>query len=431
MGLHYADPVGARSHGGGSVRWRARRGGAAVLLYLCAWSGAFADGDRRDGEVPFCDYEVLVAPFGPCCGCLGPPLTSGQGINDMGHIVGYYRSCADIDTWAFLWKGGDEIITLEPPWEGRRSWAFDINSAGQIIGTIESPEIGWRAFLFDGKEFVNLGTLPGGNYSKATAINESGQITGMWGNSVTGDPTGVEAFVWEAGVMTGLGPILGAKQSSGEDINDHGWITGWMGESILSSAAFVWDGKDVIELEFPPGATDAKGNAINNHGDVAGRIVYTDPETGDMTLEAALWTQGKLIKLGHLPGATKCWSTDINDRGEVLGYCRFPATPSRPFLWRDGEMRELKSLVKGEHVSLNLAWAINESGLITGSDIDSDAFVAAPLNPPRTDLTGDCITDGRDLIILLAQWGQAGAADFDGDGTTGLIDLLLLLDQWS
>ncbi|MFB0985293.1 MAG: hypothetical protein QMB94_03275 [Phycisphaerales bacterium] len=47
-----------------------------------------------------------------------------------------------------------------------------------------------------------------------------------------------------------------------------------------------------------------------------------------------------------------------------------------------------------------------------------------------TDLTGDGFVDGRDLGILLSQWGTDGTADLDSDGVVGGGDIGLLLASW-
>ena len=60
-------------------------------------------------------------------------------------------------------------------------------------------------FLRDGETFIDMGTLPGGTFSEAFSINESGQVAGTWGNNVTGDPA-LAAFLWHDGVMTDLSP---------------------------------------------------------------------------------------------------------------------------------------------------------------------------------------------------------------------------------
>ena len=46
------------------------------------------------------------------------------------------------------------------------------------------------------------------------------------------------------------------------------------------------------------------------------------------------------------------------------------------------------------------------------------------------DLDGDGSVDGRDLGLLLAQWGGGGAGDLDGSGVVDGADLAALLGEW-
>ena len=47
-----------------------------------------------------------------------------------------------------------------------------------------------------------------------------------------------------------------------------------------------------------------------------------------------------------------------------------------------------------------------------------------------TDLPGDGFVDGRDLRILLSQWGTDSTADLDFDGVVGGREVGLLLASW-
>lgn len=48
----------------------------------------------------------------------------------------------------------------------------------------------------------------------------------------------------------------------------------------------------------------------------------------------------------------------------------------------------------------------------------------------RGDVNGDQFVNADDLVLLLAQWGGAGAADLNRDGIVSGADLSLLLSQW-
>ena len=60
-------------------------------------------------------------------------------------------------------------------------------------------------------------------------------------------------------------------------------------------------------------------------------------------------------------------------------------------------------------------------------------MVLAPIEPPAGDATGDCAVDIRDLLLVLAEWGECELcfADLNGDGVVDIADLLLVLASWS
>src|SRR5947208_14826921 len=68
----------------------------------------------------------------------------------------------------------------------------------------------------------DLGTLPGDESSRATAINDAGQIVGVSGTC--SDPT--HAFLWADGVMTDLGSLPGTVRTYPSDSNNAGQIAG-------------------------------------------------------------------------------------------------------------------------------------------------------------------------------------------------------------
>lgn len=112
---------------------------------------------------------------------------------------------------------------------GKFSEATDINNSGQIIGISSAYSDGRdyfsHAFLYSGGQMIDLGTL-GGSYSTATAINDSGQIVGYSknGNDVS------DAFLYSNGKMTDLNSLIpqdsGWTLSDATAINNFGQILG-------------------------------------------------------------------------------------------------------------------------------------------------------------------------------------------------------------
>jgi probable HAF family extracellular repeat protein len=108
--------------------------------------------------------------------------------------------------------------------------ARDINNNGIVVGDASSNTLyNYRhAISYDANStlLTDLGTLTGGNSSRANALNESGQIVG-WSTSSVGN----RAFLYESGAMTDLNslidPTTGWVLREASDINESGQIVGW------------------------------------------------------------------------------------------------------------------------------------------------------------------------------------------------------------
>jgi len=225
------------------------------------------------------------------------------------------------------------------------SSAEDINSDGQVVGsTYDLDTNTYHAFLWDKSAgMIDLGTL-GGAYSRASAINDLGQVAGTASSA-----TWLEhAFLinpedsnsdgkpdrWfrdddldhRNDLMIDLGALLGSS-SEALSINNLGQVIGNSG-----GAPFLWQDGVMTEL----GVLSAYGSNgvwanvvggffaydINNSGDVVGQATFEYFNyywTGDdYRTEAALWQNGVLSSLGSLNGDYSVASA-INDARQVAG----------------------------------------------------------------------------------------------------------------
>ncbi|MCP5149664.1 MAG: HAF repeat-containing protein [Ectothiorhodospiraceae bacterium] len=160
-------------------------------------------------------------------------FSAAFGINNIGQVVGS-RGIAGT-THAFLWDPAGGVLDLgDLPGGADFSAAYAVNEAGRVVGQAASGD-GFRAFIWDETDGMrSMGTLAGGGASAAYAINDLGQAVGdvQFG-------FGVRAFLWEDGVgMTDLGdlggPAAGLTRATG--INNHGQVVGTSG-----SSPFLWD----------------------------------------------------------------------------------------------------------------------------------------------------------------------------------------------
>jgi probable HAF family extracellular repeat protein len=201
--------------------------------------------------------------------------TSGaSGINDLRQVVGTINSATP-----FVWQNG--TITTLGHLGGGAGNAFDINNAGQVVGssktTLQSQVLGplSHAALWQGGIVIDLGVLPGDEESGAAAINETGQIVG---SSDRVDPETYEvtshSFLYDDGVMTAL-PVA-STESYGGDINDAGVVVGTMraGGGVSPYRAYIYADGVVTDLNTliasGSGLHLAYALGVNNAGQIVG-----------------------------------------------------------------------------------------------------------------------------------------------------------------
>jgi probable HAF family extracellular repeat protein len=125
--------------------------------------------------------------------------------------------------------------------------------------------------------------------------------------------------------------------------------------------------------------------AINERGDIVGFSNVSAAAGGGFAAHAFLWTSRDGIRdLGTLPGDSTSQAIGINARGEIVGTSCDADFNCRAFLWRNGVMTDLNTLVTSDYEdTLTTANDINNSGRITGQALEQAtgalvAFVARP-----------------------------------------------------
>ncbi|MFZ2190464.1 MAG: hypothetical protein WA057_06120 [Candidatus Magasanikiibacteriota bacterium] len=193
---------------------------------------------------------------------LGITGTCAMSINNKGQIVGYSSLPLDPkdyipgldnagDIHAVLWENGEikDLGKFSGAGEKYGATAYDINNLGQIVGhatvtnteDISGKSFMFHAFLWQDGVMSDLGTM-GGRESRATSINDSGEVIGY-----VNDNNGLDrAFLWKNGIMYDLSintPFVGGN-SRALEINNQGQIIG-VGSfeddrGYLVDYSFVW-----------------------------------------------------------------------------------------------------------------------------------------------------------------------------------------------
>jgi probable HAF family extracellular repeat protein len=163
-------------------------------------------------------------------GTLGGESSFATGINSSGVIVGNgATSSGDFHGWVF--EGG----TLRDlgTFGGVRSTAEGINSSGDIVGHFETAAGVIHGYLLRRGAFRDLGALD--QFSGANAIANSGVIAGEGGGGAV-----VHGVLWnESGALVDLGALPGSNFSSAASVNSSSTAVG-VSATAAGLHAVVW-----------------------------------------------------------------------------------------------------------------------------------------------------------------------------------------------
>ncbi len=384
----------------------------AALLTGVAYGGVFkASQDSRQTQ-----YHVTSLPS------LGGTISRGNGINNRGWVAGYSNLAGNQSRHATLWLNGTKVDlrTLGGP-NSSVAWPVK-NNVGRLAGitqTATPDPLGenWSCSAFfppaTATGFVCLGfvwesgvmrPLPtlGGSNGFATGSNDRGQTVG-WAENTVHDPTCAppqvlqfKAVIWGPGKdqIQELPVIPGDTSSAATAINDRGQVVGISGTCdqavgrYTAAHAVLWERDTVTDIGNLGRMSWNTPMALNQQGDIVGFAAVSDIDPDNPQLHAFLLTKGHSIQdLGTLSGDLYSEAHGINERRQVVGVSCSNADGSgvcRAFLWQDGVMTDLNTLVAPGYTNLlTTAQDISDLGAITGRALDPitgerPAFLATP-----------------------------------------------------
>ena len=177
--------------------------------------------------------------------------TVATGINDAGHIVGFFDNINGV--YGFLDADG-VFSTIQPgaPFTN----LGDINNTGRIVGTTSS-----HGFLYDNGAFTNI-DFPGASFTQVSGINDVGHIVG------TSQDEEYRGFVYANGTFTNI-DVPGAIATLAYGINDAGQIVGTFGDAKGGLHGFLDSDGTFSTIDFP-GAFQTNPIGINDAGQIVG-----------------------------------------------------------------------------------------------------------------------------------------------------------------
>jgi probable HAF family extracellular repeat protein len=158
-------------------------------------------------------------------GSLGGTFGAVNRLNNRGDVVGDMNLPGDEFSHPFLWARGTltDLGTLG----GDTGSPTDVNERGEVCGVADLPNGLHNAFLWKSGVMTDLGNL--GRTSFAYSLNSKGQVVGA--SRVSSVPNRVSAFLWEkGGPMIDLNTLVPANSSLhlgfAYYINERGEIAG-------------------------------------------------------------------------------------------------------------------------------------------------------------------------------------------------------------
>ncbi|MBB6145142.1 putative HAF family extracellular repeat protein [Silvibacterium bohemicum] len=233
------------------------------------------------------------------------------GIGPEGEVVGIVESRADLrHTQAFFYRNGS--LEVLPTLGGRFAAARSIGKDDLAVGNAETRDQHVHAAEWNRGEVQDLGTLPGGDFSRAFEVNNSGDIAGEANTSPNGK---THAVLWQDGRAHDLGLL--------------------------------------------PGGSFSSAQAVNGKHEVVG---FADDDDGGS--KAVLFSNGKIIDLGSF-GDEPSSALSINDADQIVGSSPIAEGKMRAFLWENGHLQNLNDLIpKDSGWLLMAAYRIDPKGVI-------------------------------------------------------------------
>ena len=175
---------------------------------------------------------------------------------------------------------------------------------------------------------------------------------------------------------------LGGADSYVYGINTSGQVVGYSYTSgIAAGHAFITGANGVGMTDLGTlGGTNSLAYGINTSGQVVGNSYTSDNAAGHAFITGANGVG--MTDLGTLGGATS-YAYGINASGQVVGYSYTLGGAAHAFLYDNGTMTDLNSLVSltGGTV-LYQALGINDSGQIIADGSNGQAYLLTPVPEP-------------------------------------------------
>ncbi len=233
-------------------------------------------------------------------------------------------------------------------------------------------------------KLTDLGVLPGGDFSYAYGISNTGLITGRSrgryptgpGTSASGTTHSVRFFNDGSGVVQDLGSLGGSRGGQGNAINDSGLVAGFShtgedanGNRIYNAYVNHYLTGHTQNLGTLGNGRDSRAYGVNNNGKVVGWSNTLADGSDHKAFVYDTSSNSMSALQGPVLGGARSFAFDINDKDQIVGTATTANGSANAFMYQGGVAVNLGSL---DNSGYSEARAINEAGQVTGWSLDAN-----------------------------------------------------------
>ncbi len=260
---------------------------------------------------------------------------------------------------AVIWRpdpSGQRVpVDLEPPPGFTDARAFSASLRGQVVGEALNPSevtngvalrhaVSWR-LGWGGLDTCDLGVPEGFDTSTAFDVNEAGDVVGTANRTESDGAGGLrlrsEVVVWRrphrhSSACESEPLILGGRDDlpfkQNPSINERGDVVA-RGDLIVTGQPTIsrplgwarrgWWYRRPFELPVPVGFTDAYARDVNSHGVVVGTALVRDAANRTISAQGVLWEflrgRWNVTLLAQPAGVDFTSPEQISEKGQVVG----------------------------------------------------------------------------------------------------------------
>jgi probable HAF family extracellular repeat protein len=345
-------------------------------------------------QAPTYRVTELASPAGTAC--------VGTAINDAGVAAGACIPASATaptlsNSGAVVWRDGVPALvgTLTG---GNYAYANAINSSGVIVGDGDGGNFRPQAFVQTPSGLLNVDPVNGGN-ARAIGIMDNGIIFGNLTKSLSGKTSSWNVVMWTQDkghpdryketflpqLVAGDPKFVGVY---GLASNKAGQAVGWATNLVIGQLGAFWNNDaahSIVALRPLPGGWHSIAWGLNDLGQAVG-----ESNGAAYATRATLWQNDAAhtpVDLGTLPGDNESTAMAANSAGQVVGFSEAGTYPTyvsnRAFLWQNGQMYELSSLIDPADGAWTITgiFGINNAGQIVAIGMSAGRSASIVLTP--------------------------------------------------